>query len=66
MTSELQFNQQSPVPIMHWKKFAEVVGIDEDIPRGMCDRGHIPAMKLGKHRFINLTKLTSLCLQEDQ
>lgn len=64
MTVAERINQPALVPIMHWKKFAEVVGIEEGVLRGLCDRDHIPSICFGKHRFINLAKLNHLCLDE--
>lgn len=54
--------QLPSVPVMHWKRFAELVGVDPDVVRGFCDKGYIPSMTIGKHRFINLAKFTQACL----
>ncbi len=62
MASDFQINQLPPIPIMHWKKFAEVVGINEGVLRGLCDRNYIPSISFGRHRFINLAKLNQICL----
>ncbi|GBG01444.1 hypothetical protein AZSI13_07710 [Azospira sp. I13] len=51
------------VPLMHWQAFARSVGLDEDVVRGLCDKGHFPTLKLGKHRFVNLAKLAQTCLE---
>jgi hypothetical protein len=64
MTAAERINQQTLVPIMHWKKFAEVVGIEEGVLRGLCDRDHIPSICFGKHRFINLAKLNDICQRQ--
>lgn len=62
--TDIQIIQLPPIPIMHWRKFAEVVGLDEGVLRGMCEKDYIPSIVLGKHRFINLVKLTQLCLEK--
>lgn len=64
MTAGVRINQLPPVPIMHWKKFAEVVGIEEGVLRGLCARDHIPSICFGKHRFINLARLQAMCLND--
>lgn len=64
MTAAERINQPALVPIMHWKKFAEVVGIEEVLLRGLCNRDHIPSIYFGKNRFINLAKINHLCLDE--
>lgn len=66
MTAEVQINQLPPVPIMHWQAFAKSVGLDEEVVRGLCEKDHLPTIKLGKHRFINLAKLQQMCLERDE
>jgi hypothetical protein len=51
------------VPIMSWRKFADMVGIEQEVVRGMCDRGHLPVVRIGKYRFVNLAVLAQRCLQ---
>lgn len=62
--SEVTAIQLPPVPIMEWVKFSEVVGLPSDVIRGMLDKEHIPAIKFGKRRFVNLARLTQICLNE--
>lgn len=66
MTAELQINQLPPVPIMHWLAFAKSVGLEEEVVRGLCGKGHLPTIRLGKHRFINLAKLQQMCLEGEE
>lgn len=61
---DLQITQLPAVPIMHWRQFALAVGLDDGVIRGLCDKGHLPSITLGKNRFINLAKLTQQCLTE--
>lgn len=49
---------------MHWRLFAELVGIEEEVLRGMCQKGHIPVVNIGKYRFINLAKLNADCMSQ--
>ena len=51
------------IPLMHWERFAELVGVESGVIRGMADRGHLPSLVIGRHRFINLALLTQRCLQ---
>lgn len=44
-------------PVMPWAVFADWVGLRPDIVRGMLDRGHLPEVKIGKYRMINLALL---------
>jgi hypothetical protein len=52
----------SPVPIIYWRRFAELIGLDEEVVRGMCSKGYLPLYKVGKYRFINLAALSNRCL----
>lgn len=58
--------QLPPVPVMHWKRFAELVGVEEEIVRGFCEKGYLPHLTIGKHRFINLAQFTQRCLTETE
>lgn len=62
--ADITVTQLPPVPIMHWRQFAHMVGLEEGVIRGLCDKGHLPSITLGKNRFINLAKLTQQCLAE--
>lgn len=49
---------------MEWVRFAESVGLPPDVIRGMLDKEHLPSIKIGKRRFVNLVLLTQMCLAE--
>jgi hypothetical protein len=53
------------IPIMAWRRFADCVGMDQEIIRGMCEKGHLPVVRIGKHRFVNLVLLSQKCLQSE-
>jgi hypothetical protein len=52
------------VPVIYWRRFAGLVGLDEEVIRGMCEKGHLPTVRFGKYRFVNVALLTSQCLQQ--
>lgn len=56
--------QLPPVPIMEWEKFSQVVGLSTDVVRGLIDRRQLPSIRLGRRRFVNLARLTQICLNE--
>jgi hypothetical protein len=62
MQLEESFSSSVAVPIMAWQRFADLVGMDRGIIRGMCDRGYLPVKRIGRHRFVNLAQLTAECL----
>ena len=52
------------IPVMTKERFAEMAGVEVGVVRGMLDRGHLPAIKIGRHRFVNLAALQARCLAE--
>lgn len=52
-------------PIMTKARFSEISGLSEETLRGMIERGHLPTLKVGKHRTINVALLTKECLDQD-
>lgn len=51
------------VPVCTRERFAHFSGLDEGVIRGMCDRGYLPTIKLGKYSLINLVALIQECDQ---
>jgi hypothetical protein len=64
MPDSIKLVQLSPVPVMHWRYFAQQVGVEEGVIRGLCEKGHLPVIHFGRHRFINLARLTAECLAQ--
>ncbi|NMG49189.1 hypothetical protein GO613_13860 [Azoarcus communis] len=62
MNEPIKVVQAPPVPVMHWRLFAQLVGVEEGVMRGMCEKGHVPIVQIGRHRFINLALLHSECM----
>lgn len=54
------------VPVCTRERFAQFSGLDEGIIRGMCERGYLPTIKIGKHSLINMVALIQECLQSYQ
>ncbi len=50
------------VPFMHWEKFAEQSGVSSEVLRGLMDKGYIPSLRLGRHRFVNVAKAFQMAL----
>ncbi len=51
-------------PLVTRERFSEMSGLGEETIRGMVEKGHLPTMKVGKHRMINLALLNESCLKE--
>lgn len=44
-------------PVMTKEKFAELSGLAEGVIQGMIEKGHLPSIKIGRHRLVNVAKL---------
>ena len=51
------------VPVCTRERFAQFSGLEEGVIRGLCDRGYLPTIKLGKYSLINLVALIQECEQ---
>lgn len=45
-------------PMCTKERFSELTGLGVEVVRGMLERGHLPSVKVGKHRLINMVLLT--------
>ena len=52
-------------PVVTKRLYAQLSGHTEETIRGMVERGHLPTVKIGKHRMINLALLTKECLENE-
>lgn len=52
-------------PLVTRERFAELSGLEEGVVRGMIEKGHIPSVKLGRHRMVNLALVTRECLERE-
>lgn len=56
----------APVPpLMAWRAFADWIRIDQGIVNGWIDQGYIPSVRVGKHRLVNVAKLSQSLLEEE-
>lgn len=65
METEQKTAIQATTPIVTKARFSEMSGLTEETLRGMIERGHLPTLKVGKHRMINVALLTKECLEQD-
>ncbi|MBV1789018.1 helix-turn-helix domain-containing protein [Marinobacterium sp. D7] len=57
----------APVPpLMAWREFADWIRVDQNIVRGWCENGHIPTVRIGKHRLVNVALLSHSCLEQEE
>ncbi len=52
-------------PLVTKRKFSEMSGLTEETIRGMIERGHLPTMKIGKHRMVNVALITKEALESE-
>jgi hypothetical protein len=55
----MEQKQPAPIyaPLATKERFAYMTGLEEGVIRGMIDKGHLPTVKVGKYRLINLALL---------
>ncbi len=53
------------VPYITKKLYSQLSGLSEDTVRGMVDRGHLPSVKIGKQRMVNVALLTREALESE-
>lgn len=54
------------VPVCTRERFAQFSGLEEGVIRGMCDKGYLPTIRLGKYSLINLVALAKQCNEEER
>ena len=52
------------VPVMTREQFSALSGLGEEVVRGMIEKGHLPSVKMGRHRLVNVARLTVESLVE--
>lgn len=52
-------------PVVTKKLFSQLTGLTEETIRGMIDRGHLPTVKIGKHRMVNVALITKEALEAE-
>lgn len=54
------------VPVCTRERFAQFSGLEEGVIRGLCDRGYLPTVRLGKYSLINLAALLIQCQEQER
>ncbi|WP_038003926.1 helix-turn-helix domain-containing protein [Teredinibacter turnerae] len=52
-------------PVVTKRLFAQLTGLTEETIRGMIERGHLPTVKIGKHRMVNVALITKDALETE-
>lgn len=52
-------------PLMQWREFADWIRVDQSIVKGWCEVGHLPTVRLGKHRLVNVALLAQQLLNQE-
>lgn len=50
-------------PVCSQEMYAHKTGLGEGVVRGHVDKKLIPIIKIGRHRMVNMAKLTQQCLE---
>jgi len=54
-----------PTPVMTQERFAQLTGLTEGQVRGMIEKGHLPSLKIGKPRLVNIAALSQDALDKE-
>ena len=52
-------------PVMTQERFAELTGLTEGQVRGMIEKGHLPSLKIGKPRLVNMALLSKDAMDQE-
>lgn len=52
-------------PVMTRDKFAALSGLAEGVVQGMIEKGHLPSIKIGRYRLVNLAQLAKECVGDE-
>lgn len=58
---------QQPVlfsPVCTKERFSELTGLEVGVIQGQINNGHLPTVKIGRYRLINLVVLARECIEE--
>jgi hypothetical protein len=53
-------------PYVTKKRCSELSGLEEEVSRGMIDKGYLPTVKIGRYRLINLTLIAKEALEQEK
>ncbi|MDC0664366.1 hypothetical protein, partial [Marinobacter sp. SS21] len=52
-------------PVMTQERFAQLTGLTEGQVRGMIEKGHLPSIKIGKPRLVNVALVSQTALESE-
>lgn len=52
-------------PVVTKKLFSQLTGLSEETIRGMINRGHLPTVRIGRHRMVNVALITKEALEAE-
>ena len=61
---DFNLNLVANLPVCSFRKMALICEVKEQVVRGWADKGHIPTVKIGKYRLVNLEKMKRDLLQQ--
>ncbi|MDN3554619.1 DNA-binding protein [Halomonas maura] len=54
------------VPVMTIERFALLNGLPPDTVGGQLQQGHLPLIKVGRRRLVDVAMLTAECMNEER
>lgn len=53
-------------PVMTQERFAQLTGLTEGQVRGMIEKGHLPSIKIGKPRLVNVALISQNAMDAEE
>ena len=54
-----------PTPVMTQERFSQLSGLTEGQVRGQIEKGHLPSLKIGRVRLVNIAALSQEALEQE-
>ncbi|PHQ27421.1 hypothetical protein CLH62_07595 [Marinobacter guineae] len=63
-------DEQKPIillatPVMTQDRYAQLTGLTEGQVRGQIEKGHLPSLKVGRVRMVNIALLSQAALEQE-
>ena len=52
-------------PVMSQERYAQLTGLTEGQVRGQIEKGHLPSLKIGRVRMVNIAALSQRALDQE-
>lgn len=54
------------IPLLSQEQFSILTGLPTEVVRGWISKGHIPTVKIGRRRLVNMARLTQEMIEMEK